>query len=384
MRSAQFIDVFYPHIDGVITVVDNYARLLNGTEGDSCFVFAPDCGKNDTDRGYGVIRANSVKFVQGYYLPLTAFSPAAKKAAASLKPEVIHAHSPFTVGHFAKKLAQNSGVPFVCTFHSKYYDDFLEATHSKLIAEQVVDYIIRLYNCADSVWTVGNGTAGTLRDYGFKGDIFVLDNGCDVFAGDADSLAREAKSRFSLPEKGKTLVFAGSQVWKKNIKLVLDTLALLKPEGFKLISVGSGDNEKEIKKYAEKTGVSDSVIFTGKVADRDLLAGIYRSSDMLFFPSEYDNAPMVVREAASLCVPSMLLKGSNSADRIDPGVNGFVCPNDAEGCAEAIRSAFSDPAKLLSAGKAASQTVCVPWESIVSQARDKYAELIKDHKKITK
>ena len=41
MKIGFFVDVFYPMIDGVIKVVDNYARLLT-EKGNDVTVFCPN------------------------------------------------------------------------------------------------------------------------------------------------------------------------------------------------------------------------------------------------------------------------------------------------------------------------------------------------------
>ncbi len=55
-------------------------------------------------------------------------------------------------------------------------------------------------------------------------------------------------------------------------------------------------------------GLNDMVIYTGHVTDTNLLDGLYTRADLLVFPSLYDNAPMVVREAAALGTPSLLAR----------------------------------------------------------------------------
>ncbi|MBP5155286.1 MAG: glycosyltransferase [Clostridia bacterium] len=384
MKIAQFIDIFYPHVDGVVTAVDNYARIMNEAEGDYCCVFAPDNAKGvpEHEGGYDIYRAKSIRFIGGYLWPAPSVSETVKKAARTHSFDIVHAHSPFMMGHFARRFAKKQGVPFVCTFHSKYYDDFLRVTHSKFLARQCTAYVVRLYNKADEVWAVNEGTADTLREYGYKGKITVMRNGSDMaFAGREDELRLRAEKRFGIEENGKTLLFVGNQIWHKNIKLILDTLLLLKPEGYRLISVGDGYDLADIKKYAEKTGVADIVSFEGKVTDRELLAGLYASGDLLFFPSAYDNAPLVVLEAAAMGTPAMLLEGSNSADAVIDGINGFICPGDASGCAEAIRRAFADRERLKSIGAEAKKSVYTSWRDAVAPARAEYERIIGEYKK---
>src|SRR5574344_1142139 len=75
MKVGLFIDTFYPMIDGVIKVVDNYARHLS-TMCD-VVVFAPHLdGEDDSNLPYEVIRCHSVPIKQlDYSLPTPMLDP---------------------------------------------------------------------------------------------------------------------------------------------------------------------------------------------------------------------------------------------------------------------------------------------------------------------
>ena len=114
--------------------------------------------------------------------------------------DIIHAHSPFGAGREAARLARKLDVPLVATFHSKFYDDFKEATGSDRMARLGVKYVIRFFHSADYVWSVNAATAQTLRDYGYQGEITVVPNGTDVGvpAGPHDGV-RQPSSCAGLP-----------------------------------------------------------------------------------------------------------------------------------------------------------------------------------------
>jgi len=57
--NAQFIDTFYPTIDGVVRTVDNYARIMNKYSY-SCVVTPGAAGEYADDFPYDVVRAKSV------------------------------------------------------------------------------------------------------------------------------------------------------------------------------------------------------------------------------------------------------------------------------------------------------------------------------------
>ena len=61
MKIGFFVDVFYPMIDGVIKVVDNYARLLT-EKGNDVTVFCPNglTKHDDSVYPYRVVRCESL------------------------------------------------------------------------------------------------------------------------------------------------------------------------------------------------------------------------------------------------------------------------------------------------------------------------------------
>lgn len=135
-----------------------------------------------------------------------------------------------------------------------------------------------------------------------------MDNGTTYeMPSNPDALRAKAAEVFKIPQDKKILLFVGQQVWHKNLKLILDTYKLLEDhcDDYRLFIVGVGYDGDAILKYADGLNFGDGhVNFVGKISDRELLQGMYLSADLFFFPSVYDNSPLVVREAASMGVPS--------------------------------------------------------------------------------
>ena len=384
LRTAQFIDTYFPVIDGVIRTVYNYAYYLN-EQTDYCCVFAPRYkGYKDDDSPFDVFRTAGLKipFI-GYSYSMPKLSKAAYDVIKTKDFDLFHAHSPFQMGYYALSMGHKMEIPVVATFHSKYYDDFKRVTKSEVMAQLVVDTIVKFYEKVDSVWSVNRGTAGTLRDYSYKGDIFVINNGTDmVYPDDADKLIEEARSRFGLPEDKKLILFTGHLIWQKNLKLILDTIKLLAGarRDFLMIFVGTGYNEKEIKKYAEELELEPYVRFLGQIEDRKLLQGMYGAATLFFFPSVYDNAPLVVREAAVMKLPSLLADDANAAEGVEDGSNGFTAPPEAEDMFAKLNALLDDLPALKLAGERASETIPIPWEKLVSEVAVQYMRICAEYK----
>ena len=382
IRSAQFNDTYFPIVDGVVQTVHNYAELMN-RQTYSCVV-TPKPLKNtfdDSTLSYDVYRTSSLKLpVAEYSIPMPKLDGGVRDFLREKNVDILHFHSPFFEGSFASSFSKKLGIPVVATFHSKYYDDAVHMTGSKTLASLLVKRIVRLYNKCDSVWACSNGTADTLRSYGYSGDIFVMDNGTTFKApDDPEALKAKAAAEFSIPDDKNVILFVGHQIWHKNLKLVLDTFKMLSDssDDYRLLIVGNGYDELEIKKYADELDFKNGhVRFLGKVMDRELLMGIYLNSDLLFFPSVYDNSPLVVREAASLGVPSLLTEGSNAAEAVKKDVSGFTAAENKVAMYREILRAFSTEGLLAKVSEGAKRRVAIPWESIIPLVREKYADII--------
>lgn len=85
---------------------------------------------------------------------------------------------------------------------------------------------------------------------------------------------------------------------------------------------------------------------------------------MLVFPSLYDNAPMVVREAAAMETPSIIVRGSSAAEAISDGENGLLCEDTTESLYEAIKAGLGDKARLRTLGINARNTIPMAWRDI--------------------
>lgn len=386
IRSAQFLDNYYPVVDGVVTVVHNYARLMNESAY-SCVVVPRPLKRDfdDSGLGYDVFRTNAINFpVAEYSLPAPKLDNKVKAFLNNRNLDIFHAHSPFTEGTFAASYAKRLGIPSVATFHSKYYDDAMHITGSKVIANIVKRKVARFYSTVDSVWACSNGTADTLRSYGYRGEIFVMDNGTTfTMLENPDELRQKAAAAYKIPQDKKIILFVGHQIWHKNLKLVLDTFKLLDQhsDDYRLFIVGSGYDADEIRKYADSQDFRDGhVNFVGKILDREVLSGLYLSADLFFFPSVYDNSPLVVREAASMGVPSLLTVGSNAAEAVVKDVSGFTAEENKVAMFREILRIFGTEGLLEKAGENARRMVARTWEEIVPTVQEKYAEIIEEYR----
>lgn len=378
LRIGEFSDTFLPIVDGVGRVVHSYAEGLCQL-GHQVTVVAPM-----GDTGYrGGYPYDLVDFI-GMRVPLVRQYQTGEAVADAhyrhrireVELDICHSHSPFLAGSEALRLAAQRNIPLVGTFHSKYYDDFLKTLKSETLAKLGVKLVVDYYSRCDEVWAVSDSTADTLRGYGYTGEIQVMQNGTNLRNVDPDALA-EVERRWDFGDLP-LLLFVGQMDWKKNINCILEACAALRRSGFafRLALAGQGPDRDAIDRRVDELGLRENARLVGHITDTKLLDALFARASLFVFPSLYDNAPMVVREAAAMGTPAVLARGSTAAEIIRDGENGLLCENDGEDLARVIRSALADSEHLARMGAAARESIPIPWQGILAQVADRYAELI--------
>lgn len=382
-KLVYFIDNFYPNVDGVVKVVNNYGKILSNDN--DCTVIVPDY--RDGYKGeheYRLLRKASHLFkFHDFVFPLPKRSKAIDEFLKNHHADVYHAHSPFFLGHYALKQAKKNHVPIVATFHSQFKMDFLEQTHSRLITFFLMRYVMRFFNRCDEVWTVSNASVKTLRQYGYKKDIFVARNGISFQElENFESAKEEAKKLYNIDSSKKNIVYIGQIRMVKNLKLICDTLKLLSKErnDFHFYFIGSGNDQKKLEKYVRKLGIDNFVTFTGNVLGGEYMQGILANVDLLFFPSVYDTASIAVREACFCKVPALLTKGSNAADEFTDCVNGYLAEENAQAMKNKLVYILDHDEERKQVGLRASKEMTHSWEEVVLEAAKRYDIVIKNYK----
>lgn len=384
IKVLELCDAFYPVVDGVVAVVKNYAKNINKT--DKCSVAAPAPRKKDKyvdSEEFEVIRCRSVSAPEKYRYGLPSIDRKFKKKVARAEFDVLHAHSPFSMGRFALHFAKKKKVPLVVTLHTQYHQDFARVLKSKVLTRMMIKYIMKVFNHADSVWTVSEASKKYLRLYGYKGDIQVVRNGTEyVYPDNAQELISAVNSEHNLDGQKNVFLFVGRMAMYKNLGLICDALKILKEKNkdFKMLWVGGGFDIDELKKIVNKYGLSENCIFTGSINDRKKLQGYYLRSDVFLFPSTFDMASVSKVEAAVHKIPSVVVRGSCSAEQVVDGVNGFLCEDDANDLADKLVYICDNPEKVKEAGENAYKTLSRSWKDVADEALEKYKEIVKNYK----
>ena len=159
-KVGLFIDTWYPMVDGVIKVVDNYARRL--MQYCDVVVFCPETRgykkEDDAAHPYEVVRCSSIPLIgNDYDIPTPALDPVFEARILKSGIDLVHIHSPFTLGLSGVLYAKIRHLPVVATLHSQYRQDFEKPLKIKGAVNLAMGGVMWVFNACDECWAVNAG-----------------------------------------------------------------------------------------------------------------------------------------------------------------------------------------------------------------------------------
>lgn len=383
-----FNDAFYPAVDGVVMVVDNYARILSKMA--NVIVFVPDYKKeyDDSIFPYKVVRVKSVKIPTVEY---TYGTPRIDRnfyrEIRKYKLDIIHVHSPFSIGSAAINYARRNHIPVICTMHSQHKQDLKAITHSDLLSNLGTKKLIKIYDKCDECWAVNKGVANLFyEEYGYHTIPRVMPTAVEMeYVKDTEKAHAVINKIHNLKENDKVFLFVGRLTKVKNIFFIVDVIEKLERLklnfDYKMIFVGIGPDGEHLKKYVKSKHLDKKIIFAGKVIDRELLSYYYSRCDLFLFPSMYDTNSLVQKEAASQKKPTIYLKDAITAYDIVDNETGFISENNPTLYADKIVEVLNDEKLYNKVSRNAYKKVYRTWDYIVKESFKLYLEWIYKYRK---
>jgi glycosyltransferase involved in cell wall biosynthesis len=147
------------------------------------------------------------------------------------------------------------------------------------------------------------------------------------------------------------VLYVGQFIERKGVRLLLDAAARLQQSGceFSLLLVGSGREKQALEQRAKVLGLKNVHFRPSQTPDK--MPSIYRSADVLVFPTLEDVWGLVANEAILSGIPVLCSKYAGCAAELFPPENVFS-PGDLNEFTEKLREAISgqlsktDPARL--------------------------------------
>jgi glycosyltransferase involved in cell wall biosynthesis len=180
----------------------------------------------------------------------------------------------------------------------------------------------------------------------------------------------------SIREGPLRLLFLGNLISRKGLLLLLDALAGIQMDEWRLSVVGSLEMDrlyvKRIMSTIQQRGLLDRIEFMGQLVE-DELNQVMEDSHAMVMPSIYEGFGIAYLEGMGFGLPAIASTAGGAAEIITPGVDGFLVPPDnAILLRDHLMGLITDRGLLASMSLAALERYRShpTWEDTTSRIRD--------------
>lgn len=176
--------------------------------------------------------------------------------------------------------------------------------------------------------------------------------------------------------KGPTIGFVGRLSEEKGIHWLLKAMVKIKQEvpDVRLLVVGTGPIEKELKELCASLQLNSHVVFTGYKPN---VFELLRRLDVFIIPSRSEGCPIVVLEAMAMGLPVVASHVGGNSELVRDGETGHLVPyNNLDALAKAVVTLLQNGDKAEKMGAAGKKLAFTKFHPslFVQQLQDMYVK----------
>lgn len=332
MRIGLFSDTYLPEINGVASSVHILREALE-KQGHTVFVITTKPANCEEDQN--VLRLSGIELKKLYgYIMTSPIHIQAYNKVKSMDLDIIHVHTEFSVGIFARIVSKMQGIPLVSTYHTTYEDythyiNVINASVVDKIAKKAVSRLSRLYvDSSTEIIAPSEKTKEMLEGYKVKKKIHVVPTGLQierfVYAKEKEERGKEIRKELGVSDEECLIVYLGRLAQEKSIDMLLDGVNELKKKQVpcKLLVVGAGPAEDGLKEQAKQLDIEGIVLFVGKKVAKEV-PYYYAAADCFASASTSETQGMTYIEALASGLPILARPDEILSELIEEGKTGY-------------------------------------------------------------
>lgn len=342
MRVGIFTESYPPLVNGVSTSILMLEHALTKL-GHEVFIITVSDNKKDyvLENNGHILRLPSVNLANCYDYKMTSVYPI--KAVNMIKKmnlDVIHSNVEFTVGIFARVVSEQLSIPLVHTYHTNWEDYTHYITKNKKILDDIckklLKYLVVFFEdkTVTELIVPANKIYNLFKDkYKFTKNIHIIQTGIETSKFYKENFNQKdinsLKKKLGIKKKDFVVMTVSRLAKEKSVDRIINNHKELvkKYSNMKLLIVGDGPDIDKLKDEAKSLGVSDSVIFTGKVPLSDIPI-YYQLGNVFVTASKSETQGLTVVEAISSSLPVVAVKDDSFVNSVIEDFNGFVFTDD--------------------------------------------------------
>ncbi|MDV7715584.1 glycosyltransferase family 4 protein [Oenococcus oeni] len=348
MNIGLFTDTYFPQISGVSTSTQILAQQLENL-GHNVYIFTTTDPKvKRSHYGHGSEK-NIYRFSS---IPYTGFKDRritfrgffeAIEIARTLRLDIIHTQTEFSLGLMGKIIARQLKIPIVHTYHTMYQDYTHYVMNGRLIKAGGVEVIVRAYlKSVNGVIAPSQRVYDTLRGYGVDAPMPIIPTGVSFSKNMPDNSA-ELRKTLKIRPRQPVILSLGRVAFEKNIEELINVMSYIINDFHNAILVIAGDGpaREELEDHAKVLGLNKHVKFVGMVDHADVYS-YYRMADVFASPSTSESQGLTFIEAVNANRPFVAMSNPYLNQITKSKFIGTIVHDNAE-MTEAIENYLSDP-----------------------------------------
>lgn len=354
LRIGLFTDTYAPQVNGVSISLQLISEGLK-KRGHQVTIFAPRFPGYKDDQS-NVMRLPSLKYLNNPPIYVAVLgTPRSTWSLTRRHFDVLHAHSPLSVGLLAYLTASTKRLPLIYTYHTSitdytHYVKFIGGT-------SVMKYAARWFSAAstnlgDQIVVPSPKFERLLHEQKVRRNIHVVPNGIDLSSFQTAKNPGSIRRKLGIKPDAPILLTVGRMDPEKRLDFVVDAFVRIAGNNpdVHLVFAGDGSARKSIESQALGTKVKDRIHFLGMVA-RAELPDVLHDADLFLSASTTEVHPISVIEAIASGLPIVAVKDEAFEGMIENDQNGYMVPLNLETYADTISALLTDREKLTRFGK---------------------------------
>lgn len=317
MRIAVFTDVFLPKVDGVVTSLEQLVLELD-RQRHEVLVIAPQAEGAPKKMGTQVELCYLPSLPALVYPGLKVGLPSLKlrNTVKKFDPEVFLILTPLVIGRYGLFFSKRMKRPSVGIFHGYFMKpEYIQIIGIKKGVKHVEAlgwaYARKFFDSCNVIISPSREVKEDIVAHKFKKPVVVCSNGIKI----ETKLTPEIETQLKRiqKEKGlnpdKTVLFTGRLSKEKNLEMLLRVFKQVVEKDFeaKLLIIGGGPIEEELKDQVLELQLQEQVVFWGEIMHQDLVdQQLVRLGTIFCTCSTSEVQPMSVIEAMLFGLPVVM------------------------------------------------------------------------------
>ncbi len=328
MKIGMFTDSYRPYTSGVVRSIETTSAKLTEL-GHEVYIFAPSYPNYKKEaRVFRFISIPSPTYPEfTIALPFSLYlRPTIKKIGL----DVIHVHSPFSLGLLGARYARRYGLPLVFTYHTMYDQYVHYLPFAQGISRRVVLSLSRNFCNRCDLVIAPTEIVKEIVGKNIQTRVEVVPTGIEI--EEFQQVNRHwLRETYGINKETKILLHLGRLGKEKNVSFLLQAYLRVREAASptKLVIVGDGPERSQLEQETRQLGLAEDVIFTGPLS-RQHVVNSYAGADLFIFASTTETQGIVLGEAKAAGLPCVAVKALGASEMVKDGVDGFLTPLSLE------------------------------------------------------